>query len=193
MGKKAGITQVDVIDAACRLADEHGLDNLTLARLATDLGIRSPSLYTYVDGIDGLRRAIKLQATGHLGQRMTEARNGLSGEAALVEMCIAYRHCAKEHPGMYQAIMTATPQPGDEEMLAAQLAAGAPVAAVLGEMGIEGAAVMQAFRLYRAALHGFITLELEAGFGWDLDVDASFRILVEVLLSGLRTTLSDEA
>ena len=193
MGRKAGITQVEVIDAACRLADEHGLDNLTLARLASELGIRSPSLYTDVDGIDGLRREIKLDATAHLGQRLTEARNGLSGEAALVEMCFAYRHCAKQHPGMYQAIMAATPQPGDEEMMAAQLAAGAPVAEVLGEMGIEGEALMQALRLYRAAPHGFITLELEAGFGWDLDVDTSFRLLVEFLLSGLRNTLREKA
>jgi hypothetical protein len=43
-----------VIDEAAQMADEIGLSHLTLAAPADRLGVRYPSLYKHVDGMDGL-------------------------------------------------------------------------------------------------------------------------------------------
>jgi len=40
-------------------------------------------------------------------------------------------------------------------------------------------------RAVRAALHGFVVLELDGGFGLPDDVDQSFRFLVDALIRSL--------
>jgi len=40
-------------------------------------------------------------------------------------------------------------------------------------------------RVVRSALHGFVALELNGGFGMSLDLDESFDRLVDVLARGL--------
>ena len=46
---------------------------------------------------------------------------------------------------------------------------------------------IDAIRAFRAALHGFVSLEVEGGFGLPVDVDRSFDRLVR----GLATAFSD--
>ena len=57
---RAGLTQARVVDEAVDFADEVGLSKLTLAALAKRLGVREPSLYKHVDGMDALQRDIAL-------------------------------------------------------------------------------------------------------------------------------------
>ena len=52
---RAGLDAEAVVAAAAALADEDGLAELTLARLAAALGIRTPSLYAHVDSLGDLR------------------------------------------------------------------------------------------------------------------------------------------
>jgi hypothetical protein len=40
-------------------------------------------------------------------------------------------------------------------------------------------------RAYRSALHGFVSLEVNGGFGLPQDVDESFEALVAVLVAGI--------
>jgi hypothetical protein len=62
------------------------------------------------------------------------------------------------------------------------------VLAVLRGYGVEGEDAVHATRVVRAALHGFVTLEAEDGFGIPLDLDQSFARLVATLDGGLRTS-----
>jgi TetR/AcrR family tetracycline transcriptional repressor len=61
------VTRELMIDTALRLLDEVGLDGLTVRRLATELGVKSPSLYWHVrtkqELLDGMADAI-IQAAG---------------------------------------------------------------------------------------------------------------------------------
>ncbi len=52
-----------MVGTAAALADEQGLDGVTLAALALRLGIRTPSLYNHVAGLEGLRRELALFGT----------------------------------------------------------------------------------------------------------------------------------
>lgn len=46
---RAGLDQQILLQAAAEIADQHGLDEMTLAMLANKLGIRTPSLYNHED------------------------------------------------------------------------------------------------------------------------------------------------
>ena len=45
-----------VVDAGAEVADAVGLDGLRMAAVAAAPGVHSPSLYSHVDGLSGLRR-----------------------------------------------------------------------------------------------------------------------------------------
>jgi len=47
-GRKKGLTVVQVVDAAIALADEEGLDAVSMRRVAQELGVVPMTLYTYV-------------------------------------------------------------------------------------------------------------------------------------------------
>ena len=63
---RAGLTQTRVVEEGERIADEVGWSNLTIAALADRLGVRQPSLYKHIAGLDGLRRGIAMRAKGEL-------------------------------------------------------------------------------------------------------------------------------
>src|SRR5260221_8231667 len=45
MSHRAGLDRSTVVEAAAKLVDEEGIEQLTLGRLAERLGVRTPSLY----------------------------------------------------------------------------------------------------------------------------------------------------
>ncbi len=62
------------------------------------------------------------------------------------------------------------------------------IVAVLRGYGLEGDDALHGVRIVRATLHGFVTLELEGGFGLPLSLDTTFDRLVAALDRGLRAT-----
>jgi len=59
------------------------------------------------------------------------------------------------------------------------------VLAVLRGYGLEGDQAIHAARIVRAALHGFVELEVSGGFGLPLALDDSYEQLVAALDGGL--------
>ena len=57
-GQRAGLTRAAVLRAARRIADEEGVDRLTMRRLAAELGVMPNALYTYVPDKEGLLDAL---------------------------------------------------------------------------------------------------------------------------------------
>jgi AcrR family transcriptional regulator len=182
---RAGLDAAAVVDAAAALADADGLAALTLARLADRLGVRSPSLYAHVDGLDDLRRRLAAKGARDLAAAMQSAAVGRSGRDALVAVATAYRGYAREHPGAYAALQRAADLGSDPE---AGAVAVDVVRAVLRGYGIEGDNAVHGTRIIRAGLHGFVTLEADGGFGIALDVDDTFDRLVATLDGGLRAS-----
>lgn len=181
---RTGLTKAAVVDAAVALADEAGAD-VTLAALAARLGVRTPSLYHHVAGQDGLRRELALRGLRLLAQRLGRAAVGKAGDAAVVALGCAYRAFAHEHPGLYAATLRA-PTAADAELVAASAEVVDIALAVLAGYGVADAAALHAVRGLRSALHGFVTLEAAGGFGLPLDLDESFRRLLQTFIAGLR-------
>jgi AcrR family transcriptional regulator len=181
---RAGLNTGVVVASAARLADAEGLEALTLARLAAAAGVRTPSLYNHVAGLDDVRRRVALVALGELAGALREAAVGRAGDDALTAIAHAYRDYARRHPGRYAATQHAAAA-GDAELAAAGGAALDVVLAILRGRGLEGDDALHAARAVRSALHGFVTLEAGGGFGIPLDLDESFERMVAALARGL--------
>jgi AcrR family transcriptional regulator len=182
---RAGLTELLVIEEAERLADEVGLPRMTLAALAGRLGVRQPSLYKHIEGIDGLVRSISMRAKNELAYVLARAAVGRERADALTSIANAYRAWALEHPGRYAAAQSA-PAPGDTEDQAASTAVVQVATDILAGYKLDEDDAIDATRALRSALHGFITLESSGGFGLPVDIDRSF----ERLVNGIATAFS---
>jgi AcrR family transcriptional regulator len=192
MAKRVGIDREAVIRAAAKIADEHGWDALTLARLAKKLRIRSPSLYNHVGGLEGVRRELKLLALRDLNATLSRAAVGKSRDEAVRGLAAAYRAFVKRHPGTYAATMVAAPK-DDPAMEAAAGQIVETILSVLSGYGLERREGIHAIRALRSTVHGFAALEIAGGFGIPLDVDKSFEWLVSALLKGLSPRRHDRS
>jgi AcrR family transcriptional regulator len=183
---RAGLDAQAVVTAAGDLADADGLGTVTIAGLAKRLGVRPPSLYAHVDGLEDLRQKIGDRGRRELAAALGAAAVGRSRRDALEAVAHAYRAYAREHPGRYAALQRA-PSPAQSREAQAVVDV---VTAVLRGYGLEGETAIHAVRTIRAALHGFASLEAEGGFGLPLSVDESFERLVAVLHGGLEGVAS---
>ena len=181
---RVGLDADVVVSAAAELADADGLESVTLARLASRLGVRAPSLYAHVGGLADLRRRIAARGIRELTTALQVAAAGRAGADALLAIADAYRAYGLAHPGIYQAVQRAPAlsDPASEED-ARQLVD--VVVAVLRGYGLEGDDAIHGVRIVRAALHGFVTLEAGGGFGLPLALDDTFARLVAALHRGL--------
>jgi AcrR family transcriptional regulator len=181
---RMGLDAGRVVEVAAGVADADGLEAVTLARVAADLGVRAPSLYNHVDGRSDLLRAIAVLGVRELTAALREAAVGRSSTDALTAAAHAYRAYARAHPGRYAATLAA-PTRGDEEHRAAASEAVDVMLAIMRGWDLEGDDAIHAVRAFRSAVHGFVAIEAADGFGMAVDVDVSFDRLVATLAGGL--------
>ncbi len=178
-----GLNPDRVVAAAAEIADKDGLDELTLALLAERLGIRVPSLYKHVDGLDDLRNRLAGVGMAALANAVSRAAEGRHGRDALVSIAQAYRRFARLHPGQYQAlsrpVRPATPQAEEGQRIVEILDR------VVGDYKLTGDDAVHAVRSIRAALHGFVSLEAAGGYGRSATVEASFYSMIAMIDRGL--------
>ena len=93
---RAGLDTEAVVGAAEELADANGLETITLATLARQLGVRPPSLYAHVTGLPDLRRRLAARGARQLAAAMQTAAAGRARGDALAAVADAYRSYARE-------------------------------------------------------------------------------------------------
>jgi AcrR family transcriptional regulator len=181
---RIGLDRDRVVAVAADMADAEGLEAVTLARVAAELGVKPPSLYNHVEGRDGLVHGIGLLGLNEIAARLRDAAVGRAGTDALVATAEAYRTFVKEHPGRYAAGGISPPSDPEHE------AAGAAVLDILRNAmrawDLSPDEEVHALRAFRASVHGFATLETAGGFGIKVDLDASFTRMITALAEGLQ-------
>ncbi|GAA2908882.1 TetR-like C-terminal domain-containing protein [Streptosporangium fragile] len=179
---RAGLTADRVTLAGAELADEVGLDHVTMSAVARRLGVKDASLYVHVRGLEDLRGRIALLAADEKTIRIAEATAGRAGKDALVAFANAWRAYAHDHPGRYTA--TQIPTQIDPE-----LAARAPgprravelTYSMLRAYALAEPDLTDAVRLVRSTLHGFVSLEAAGGFAHARPSEASWARCLDAL------------
>ncbi|MFE9426576.1 TetR/AcrR family transcriptional regulator [Kitasatospora sp. NPDC006697] len=177
---RAGLTAARLTEAAARLADEKGLDRLTVSGLAREFGVKDASLYSHVRNLRELRVRVALLAAEEMSERIALAVAGRAGKDALLAFADAYREFALAHPGRYAAAQL---QFEPEEIAGSVgFARGVELTRrVLRAYGLAEPDLTDAGRLLRAAFHGYIHLELNQGFADSRVVEESWRRSLEAL------------
>lgn len=188
MARRVGVTRERVIDAAVTIADRDGWSAVSLATVAAAVGVRSPSLYAHVEGLDGLRQQMRLRANALLAESLAAAAEEPADSARETLRAVgrAYRAFAKAHPGLYPSLMPGQVLGGDDPE-AAELAAE-PVrvtASVLAELGVPEDKQVHLVRTFLAMLHGFLDLELGEAFGFGESVDESFESTLDMVIRAI--------
>lgn len=173
-----------VVTQAVEVVDATGPQDLTLARVADELGVQSSALYNHVDGLDGLRHAVALRSAENLADALRDAAVGRAGADAVRAVAGAYRLFATAHPGQYAS--TVVPPFGTPAAPAAQKTILDVLARILETDGVTGDATVHMARIVRSAIHGFVSLEASNAFTSPQDTDDSFAELLEFVVRGLR-------
>ncbi|KQY23366.1 TetR family transcriptional regulator [Cellulomonas sp. Root485] len=187
---RAGLDRAAVVDLALAVVDDGGptgFADLTLAAVAARAGVAVPSLYKHVAGLPALRRDVALVCIEQYGDALRSVRRVHSGTDLVPAMARAIRDLARRSPGRYQAVQGAAwvHDPDAHAVREASIRVVDEIADAVTALGVPDDRRIDAVRAVRAAVHGFVVLELDGGFGMPDDVDASFDFLVAGLVGGL--------
>ena len=179
---KQRITPATLTASAVALVDQDGLDALTLTAVADELAVGVSTLYTHVNGLDGLRYLVAVAATANLTADVLYSAVGTSGEDALTAMGIAYRQFALDHPGQFASTLL-VPQSTDDELAIANRSLLDIFVMVYRAMGLSENDSHLAARSTRSAIHGFLALEHVTTTSTEHDTE--YRYLLDALQRGL--------
>lgn len=191
MSPRAGLDTRTLVLAAAELADEQGVEEVTLAALAAKLGVRSPSLYNHVNGLKGLRTLLAIYGLEELQTAMEASLEGVSGDAAVHAMSRAYVEFARQHPGLYETTLRA-PEAGNTALEKASEQILSLIISVLGGYELGETGELHAVRGLRSILHGFASLKNQGAFGMPLDLEDTLTRLINTYLAGIRCMKTGE-
>jgi AcrR family transcriptional regulator len=186
MAGSVGIDRGQIVEVAARLADAGGLDQLTLAQVAKQLGVKLPSLYHHIDGVPALWRELALLGLAQLREQMQRAALGKAEDAAILAVAQAYRAYASAHAGIYAATVRCPPADAEWQQAAREIIA--VLLAVLEPYHLSDAAAIHAIRGLRSIVHGFVSVEAAGGFEMAVNRDESFDWLMRAYIAGLRSS-----
>ena len=172
-----------VVEMAARLADEVGIESVTVGAVAQRLGVKPPALYKHVTSIGDLRRRIATGAMVDLGDALRDALQGRAGRDALEAVFATVHTYVTTHPGRYAAT-TGEPLDADDDLRAAAARVVGSLHAALSAYGIPADQVDHAIRMLRCTIHGYASLSAADGFQWDNDPDATVAWMVAFFDAG---------
>jgi AcrR family transcriptional regulator len=173
MGRRPQIDRAAVIDAAMQLADESGLDAVTMHAVALRLGVTPMALYRHVDDkqalLDGM---VERLLTGY---PLPPADAPWPGR--LTAMAEAIRSTARRHPAVFPLLLTRPAVTPDARAVRDY------VQAALREAGLAADDAARAERLISTAVLGFAASEAAGRFRHHAQtvIDEDFAVLLRWL------------
>jgi AcrR family transcriptional regulator len=173
------IDRAGILQTSLELADERGLDGLTMQAVADRLGVTPMALYRHVrnkaDLLDGLVEVLLDEVAN------SRPNTEVGGDEGLVEIGQAVRAVARRHPTVFPLLLqrpASTP---------AAKRARDYVYDGLRAAGIPEPDVARVERLVSTAILGFAASEVNGRFAAHSRrvLDADFKALVEMLQAGL--------
>lgn len=153
------VNKAAVIGTACEIADEKGLNNVSLKAVAEKLGIKTPSLYNHIESLEELLREAAHKGMREMNAELLKSAVGKSGASAMREIALGYQRYMLWHPGVYETIQWAVWN-GNEQTAAIFAEYTDMLRAVIASLGFEEQATDELIRLFAGFLHGYNTMRL---------------------------------
>ncbi len=162
------------------MADEEGMDSVTLAAVARRLDVQGPTLYSHIRDHAALLDGITALALSDLADRIAQAIAGRAGAAALEGLAEAHRSFARESPGRWQSLQRRAGSAVSESPAARMLATLTD--AVLLGYDVPADEHVHAIRLIGSTINGFLFLERIGSFDYrEPSPEVSWKKSVTVL------------
>ena len=193
MGRRKGaaLTREAVVAEAVRCVEELGIEGLSMNALAQRLGIRTPSLYNHVAGVEDLRTAVADVALGRMVAELDAAYEKLDDLSERITAgCWIVLEFARKNPGLYRNFILSTRSRDEVELLPGSRMDSNPVERWLRARGIPEEQMLHGSRALRAALHGFVLMDLSGSFTLG-SVEESFAWLLATLTDAITTVPKD--
>lgn len=173
-----------IVNYAREMIETEGVDNLSLNKLATLLGVKAPSLYRHFASKNDLLRAVNLHTGGQLVEAILAAVKDAPDDpqARVRTMAHAYRAFVHAHPLTY-ALMFGSLSPELRPDPALLEGMAIPLQHVMATITGE-ADSLAALRGAMALVHGFAMLELNGQFQRGGDLNAAFTRAVDAYIAG---------
>lgn len=179
-----------VITKAAQLANKVGLEQITLKMLAEELGIKSPSLYNHINGLDDLRKQLMIYGWKQMQEQIAQSVIGISGYDALKAMCYAFYDYATDNPGVFNAMLWYN-KFQNEETSEATSGLLSIIFKVVAGLNLPEEYGFHLIRTFRGFLEGFSLLVNNESFGHPLPIRESFELSLTILIDGIKA-LSDK-
>jgi TetR/AcrR family transcriptional regulator, tetracycline repressor protein len=149
-GQRAGLSRGPVLEAARRIADEEGVDRLTMRRLAAELGVMPNALYTYFPHKEALLDALLDDLLAGV-----EAGDPAEGDwrDGLAQVMDSTRRLLLAHPQLASAFI-ARPGLGPNAVRLGEISLE-----LLGRGGLEGQRAVEALRVLLVYSLGFAAFQ----------------------------------
>jgi AcrR family transcriptional regulator len=182
-------SQIDrdsIVNIAREMIEEAGVDHLSLSKLASEMGVKAPSLYRYVSNKAELIRAVNTVTNGQLFDVMSESLAQASDDPSerLLTLALSYRQFAHANPCTYQLLFTTPDLRPDEDLLVQMVL---PIQAIMAELSGEERS-LSALRGILALMHGFIMLELNDQLRRGGNLEEAYIQAIEAYLAGVSAT-----
>lgn len=159
---RKGLSRDTIVDAAAALAEEKGMENLTLRELADALNVKPASLYNHLQGLPELNVRLAERALDRLMDTLEQAMDGRSVPDALRAVAAAYHIFAQEQPQLYRAMLL-LPRFSDPGLVARKKSFMDLFVRMLQPLNLPIEQTLHLSRLIRSTLHGYVSMET-AGF-----------------------------
>ena len=183
---KAGLDKKAIIEAAANIADEKGIANVTLRVLASELGIKPPSLYKHFSGgLEELNKELMLYGWRSLESEITRTAIGKAKDDAIIAICYAYRRFVSAHKGVFEAMQWYNMYQSEEHLQATH-GTVTVLFQVLEAYGLTEEQKVHSVRVLRGFLQGFCAIESHGGYGNPTLLNDTFDFALKTILNGIR-------
>ena len=182
---KVGLDKEKIIEMAANMADEEGIANVTLKVLATQLGVKSPSLYKHFNGgLDELYKELMLYGWRSLETEITKASIGKAKDDAIIAICHVYRNFATKHKGLFEAMQWYNMYQSEEHLKATEGTVSI-LFQVLDAYGLIEEKKVHIVRMLRGFLQSFTSIEIHGGYGNPTPLNDTFDFAINTILNGI--------
>ena len=181
---KAGLDKNVILKKAADMADANGVTSVTIKSLATELGVKSPSLYKHIDGLEELNKELMLYGWQAIEKETRPAAIGKSKDDAIRAIFYAYRNYVKAHPGVFEAMQWYNMYCSEKDL---QATAGIVTVLfqILDAYALTNDQKVHLVRMFRGFLQGFLNVESHGGYGNPMPIEQSFDFALDIMLRGI--------
>lgn len=183
---RMGLDKNAIIYRAAQLANDVGLENITLKALANDLNIQPPSLYNHIGGLEDLKKELMFYGWHQVEEQIIGAVAGISGYDAIEIICRTFLEYTTTNPGIFNAMLWYNKFENDESQNATTKIFSVAFK-ILSSLNISQENSEHLIRTFRSFLEGFALLVNHNAFGNPISINDSFELSLKVLIAGLKT------